>query len=343
MTATRGRGGASTSSLVGSGRRPASARARARGGTSCRPRHNGPVRHVLLDRLACPLCRAQGHSSAFEVDPTRIGGGEDGGAPGELIEGYLVCLRCRAARPVVGGTPILPLDLDAHLASHGNVYRRLALGDPRIVRLLLGRAGDGVDVVPFAEVLARYADLLPAEVAPPRPPAPVDLALDAALREARVRGPALEIGCGVGRGTFLLAARTGDAVGIDRSVARVRRALHVAIADEFLLPAVDGAPAEASIDLAALPRDLVDFAVADPEALPFRDAVFATVVLHPADGDGPLRDPAAARAEAERVLIAGGDLFVESMGAAGAGPAFERVSPRSPRPEDAPRVGSAPS
>lgn len=289
------------------------------------------MRHVLLERLACPVCRARGLSSGYEVDPTRVGGGEDGGAPGELVEGYLVCLHCRAARPVVGGTPILPLDLDAHLASHGNVYRRTALGDPRLVRLLLGRAGDGMDVVPFAEVVARYADLLPPEAAPGRPPAAVDLALDAAVREARARGPALEIGCGVGRGTFLLASRTGDAVGVDRSVARVRRALHVAIADEFLLPAADGAPAEASIDLGALARDRVDFAVADPEALPFRDGAFATVVLHRGDGDGPIGDFPAARAEAERVLAVGGDLFVESSGAAGAALAFERVARAAPR------------
>ncbi len=298
------------------------------------------MRPLLLDRLACPVCRAQGLSSGYELDPTRVGGGEDGGAPGELIEGYLVCLRCRAARPVVGGTPLLPLDLDAHLASHGNVYRRLALGDPRLVRLLLGRAGTGIDVVPFAEVVARYADLLPPHAAPRRPPAPLDLALDAALRAAGARGPALEIGCGVGRGTFVLAARTGDAVGVDRSVARVRRALHVAIADEFLLPAADGAPAEASIDLDALVREPVDFAVADPEALPFRDGVFATVVLHPADGDGPLRDPAAARAEAERVLGAGGDLFVELPGAAGADPVFVRATPGAHDAEGRPSVGA---
>lgn len=294
------------------------------------------MRHVLLERLACPVCRARGLSSAYEVDPTRVGGGDEGGAPGELIEGYLVCLRCRAARPVVGGTPVLPLDLDAHLAAHGNVYRRLAIGDPRLVRLLLGRAGDGMDVVPFAEVVARYADLLPPDVAPRRPPAPVDLALDAAVREARARGPALEIGCGVGRGTFVLAARTGDAVGVDRSVARVRRAIHVAIAEVFLLPAMDGAPAEASIDLGALPRDRVDFAVADPHALPFRDGAFATVVLHRGDGDGPFEDFPAARAEAERVLTEGGDLFVESTGAPGADVRFERVASATLHPEGPP-------
>ena len=305
--------------------------ARARRGTARGLRHNAPVRHVLLERLACPVCRAQGLSSGYEVDPTRVGGGEDGGPEGELIEGYLVCLRCRAARPVVGGTPILPLDLDAHLASHGNVYRRLALGDPRLVRLLLGRAGEGMDVVPFAEVVARYADLLPARGRRPaaRPRPSTSRSTPPCARRVPAVPPSRSAAAWDG-GTFVLAARTGDAVGVDRSVARVRRALHVAIAEEFLLPAVDGAPAEASIDLGALARDRVDFAVADPEALPFRDGAFATVVLHRGDGDGPFEDLAAARAEAERVLIAGGDLFVESAGAPEVGLAFERVAGGAP-------------
>ena len=90
------------------------------------------------------------------------------------------------------------------------------------------------------------------------------------IRTAGCVGPALEIGCGVGRGTFLLAARTGDAIGLDRSVARVRRARNVQTTDEFFVRTDDASGAEGAIELSRLARDDVDFVVASTRRPPVR-------------------------------------------------------------------------
>lgn len=276
------------------------------------------MRLASVARLRCPCCLRDGVEAAFEPDPTRLGGREDGGTAGELLEAFLVCARCRAARPLLAGVAVVVADLAAHLRDHGNVYRRAPIGDPRVTRFVLRDAGTGGDVVPFAEVVARYGDLLPpADDVPPAGPDPWDRDLDAALVAHGARGPALEVGCGVGRGVFVLAARTGDATGADRSVARVRRARNVKTADEFRLPRQPGARVETPIDLARLVRAPVDLVVADPVPLPFASGTFATVVLRRGDGDGPFPDLDAARREARRVVARDGLLLVEREGADG--------------------------
>ncbi len=282
------------------------------------------MRFEVLDRLRCLACAASGVESGFDLDPIRVGGGRDGGVAGDVVEGYLVCRRCRSVWPIVAGIGLLPRDLAACLRLQGNVWRRTPIADPRMTRFVLGGAGadptaEGTaDVVPFPEVIERYGDLGPAGDAPPRAPAPVDAALDDVLREQRAEGPALDVGCGVGRGTFVLAGRTGEAVGIDRSAARVRRAHNVATAEEFLLPPGGARPpghrGERPMDLSRLERRGVDFAVADGEALPFKDGAFRTTVLRRGDGVGPWASPATALAEAERVTAPGGVLLVEVDG-----------------------------
>jgi SAM-dependent methyltransferase len=259
------------------------------------------VRDAVVPRLRCPACGGRGQDAPLELDPIRVGGGEDGGEAGDVLEGYLVCSSCRAAWPVLGGVPVLSADLRAHLGSHGNVYRRIPIADPRLTRFVLGQARGGSDVVPFAEVVDRYGDLLPEGVPAARTLGAADAALAAAIdRHGPARGPALDVGCGVGRGTFLLAERFGEAVGVDRSVARVRRARNVKSAAEFHLPPADGGK-EVPIDLARLSRERADFAVADADALPFAAGAFGVVVLRERDGEGAFGNPDAVRAEARRV------------------------------------------
>ena len=272
------------------------------------------MRLSTLPRLACPACvraGSLGRDVGFDLDPMRVEPDAQG-ADRELSEGYLVCRLCRVAYPVLAGTAVLPLDVKAHLATHGNVYRRLSIPDPRLARFLLANARDGADFVPFDEVVARYSDLLPFDAArPERPMSSRDARLDAAIRAGGGVGPALEIGCGVGRGTFVLAARTGDAIGVDRSVARVRRARNVQTTDEFRLPVADQATSETPIELSRLARADVDFLVADPEALPFADRTFATVVVRDGDGEGAFANEAHVRSEALRVATTGGLVLAE--------------------------------
>ena len=279
------------------------------------------MRTETVDRLRCPLCGGE-----FELDPIRAGGGEDGGVPGDLMEAYLVCRACRAVHPIVGGVAVLARDVPRHLRTHGNVYRRVPIADPRLTRFVLGNARGGVDHVPFDEVVAHYADLLPPESGrAPAAPAPIDAALDDALRALPSRGLGLDVGCGVGRGVFVLAARLDGALGLDRSIARVRRAHNVQRTDEFLVRGdAEGPSHEAPLDLARLRRDPVDFAVADAESLPVATGAFAVVVLRAFDGEGPFADPATARREAERATAPDGVLLVERAGGFDAVPAASR-------------------
>jgi hypothetical protein len=272
------------------------------------------VKPRSIERLRCPRCLGEGRESPFEVDLAR----ED--EAGDVLEAFLVCGSCRDVRVVVQGIAVVPTDVLEHFRGRGNVYRRAVVAEPRLARFVLARVGlDGADFVPFEEVVERYGDL----ASPARPASHGDRALDAALRGAGAEGPALEVGCGVGRGTFALAARCGEALGCDRSDARLRRARHVQTAAEFVLPAADGLP-ESPIDVARLARSAVDFLVADPMRLPLAAGAFETVVLRSGDGTGPWADVEAVRAECARVLTPSGLLIVESAG--GWRPVKERVA-----------------
>lgn len=263
------------------------------------------MREAWIPLLRCPVT-----GTPYDVDATRSGGGE-------IQEGFLVARGGREVRPIVAGIPVLPPDLAAHLKAHGTVYERMPLADSRVVRFVLGRIGrKGTDFVPFEEVIARYGDLVPPGTWPEPPElAPADEALARALAEARGGGArALDVGCGVGRGVFVLLGGGFEAAcGVDRSVARVRRAHNVAVtrADFFLPAPPDSGLRQVPIELDRLDRRGAEFAVAAAEALPFADGAFDAVLLRRGDGLGPWDDPGRARAEAERVLGAGGLLLTE--------------------------------
>ena len=101
------------------------------------------------------------------------------------------------------------------------------------------------------------------------------------------------------------------AIGIDSSIACVRRARNIAVTNEaFFLPAPKGSGMkEIPLELGSLARDGADFAVADAHALPFTDGAFDVVVLHDGDMAGPWEDAARVEAEAARVLAANGRLL----------------------------------
>jgi SAM-dependent methyltransferase len=110
--------------------------------------------------------------------------------------------------------------------------------------------------------------------------APVEEAL-LAPRLAALAVPCLEVGCGEGTNLVRLA-RQGRPFGVDRSVGRVR----------FAARAVPGA----------------QLAAADAGALPFRDGVFASVLIR--DLLHHVAEPGRAAAEAARVLAPAGILLV---------------------------------
>jgi SAM-dependent methyltransferase/uncharacterized protein YbaR (Trm112 family) len=259
------------------------------------------VRRRLIDALACPRTKAP-----YDLDPVRVAGDE-------VVEGFLVSRDEREVRPLVAGVGVLPLDLAAHLRTHANVYARSPINDPRLARFLLSQASTGHDRVPFDEVVGHYRDLA---AAPPdgydTAPHPEDVALRALLADVlgagRTDGVGLVVGSGVGRAAFVLARHRGTVLGVDRSIACVRRARNIAVTTEhFFLPAPKGSGLkEIPLDLAPLERRGVDFAVADAHALPLAAARADVVVLMARDAEGDLPDRAAAVGEALRVLGPGG-------------------------------------
>ncbi len=261
------------------------------------------MRRAWIDRFACPLTGA-----AYDLDPVRV-------ADDEVVEAFLISQDEREVRAIMAGVAILPRDLRAHMREQGNVYRRSPMNDPRIGRFLLGRAGSGYSVVPFDEVVSSYRDLVsepPDDYDTTRPADHVALAnLVGRILEDRPHRAALVIGCGVGRAVFDVAEHVDAVLGVDRSIACVRRARNIAVTREhFFLPAPKGSGRkELPLDLSGLTRDGVDFAVADAESLPVRDGALDLVVLRAADLMGPWRDPRRALEEARRVLAPGGTLI----------------------------------
>lgn len=261
-------------------------------------------RHLAV--LAWP-----GGGEPLELDATRR-------AEGEIVEGFLVDPVHLRAGVIAAGVAFLPPDLDAWIREHGNVIARTPLIDPRVVRRLRRVAGGGHDLVPFEEVTAHYRDLVRDAPAGFDTTAHADdIVLVDALRsrapsESLPRG--LVIGCGVGRLVFELRAFADTVLGLDWSLARVRRARNIAVTEgPFLLPVpaprAPGMPKEVPIDLEALVRDGVDFVAGDAAALPLASGCCDIVVLAPGDGRGPWSDPERVRAEARRVLAPGGLLL----------------------------------
>ncbi len=228
---------------------------------------------------------------------------------------------------------MLLLDLASHLRREGGVYRRIPLGDSRVARCVLGRAGrTAEDHVPIEEVVRRYADLVPPGVLDDvPPPAPEDVALARLLAEHPPNaGRGLDIGTGVGRGAFVLRPFLDRVAGLDRSIARIRRARNVAAtASAFFLPAPPGSGLkELPLDLGQLDRSGVDFLVADACVLPFADDCFDVVCLRAGDGRGPWEDGARVLAEAGRVLAPAGLLAAATSFEVGRG--YERLGAAGP-------------
>jgi len=260
-----------------------------------------------------PLLRCPVTGERYDLDPTRA-------TPGEITEGFLVAREGHEVRLVLAGLAVLPRDLRAHLKTYGEVYERMPLADSRIVRYVLGGVGHaGYDRVPFDEVIARYGDLVPLgtyDEPPGLAPEDADLAgLIASLDGGA--GRALDLGCGVGRGVFVLLDRFERVLGVDRSLARIRRARNVAVthADFFLPAPPDSGLKQVPLELTRLDRRGADFAVADGDALPLADGCMDLVVVRGEEGLRPHRVRAGAHApalrEAVRVLAADGILVLE--------------------------------
>lgn len=271
----------------------------------------------------CPACRAPGDAAPLRVAAVeQVVEDADGWV--DLIEGMLECTRtaCLREYPVLDGVPLLVADLSGLLRTSPLSFAMREDLSPRVLSALVDGAGPDSELERLLRFLSHYAadhygDLDPAPCPGTAQSSPIVGLVDAALAAAGGAparaggGPPLiaDLGCGVGRGSFRLAAQTGGlVVGIDLNLSMLQlasRALRRGVA-RYPVRRVGMAYTwrAHAVDLPG--ADRVDFWMADAHALPFADARFDLLTsLNLIDCLG---DPATHLGELDRLLAAGGRL-----------------------------------
>lgn len=270
------------------------------------------MKRAHFERLAprCPVC---GGGALTVLREAR-------GSAAVLDEGVLCCTasECRHEFPVIDGLALLVRELRSHLAEHsGEILARDDL-DETTESLLGDACGPGSSYDALRQHVSNYSwdhwgEFDPAEQE--RDPAPGSIArvLAALLprADALPQGPALDLGCSVGRASFELARLTGrDVLGVDlhhaklRVAARVLREGRVVYARRRLGLVYE----RRAFDVQLAGAERVDFWSADAAALPFADASFALVAcLNLLDC---AREPLSVLRECQRVLRPGGALLL---------------------------------
>jgi SAM-dependent methyltransferase/uncharacterized protein YbaR (Trm112 family) len=241
-------------------------------------------RHFEALKPVCPVCRAaRGVEASLGLAVVLKEVGE------HVVEGTLRCpeASCQREYPIVDGIPLLVGNLRAYVT--GAIDQIHARGDlaAETESLLGDCCGPGSAFDISRQHLSTYAwdhygDLDPDEPSGSPAPGSILRLLDRGLLLARklTRGPILDIGCSVGRGSFALADLVGGLVlGVDLSYAMLRLASQVLREERVRYP-------RRRVGLVYDRRDFparfsgaenVDFWACDALALPFPAGTFATI------------------------------------------------------------------
>lgn len=242
------------------------------------------------------------------------------GSDDDIDEGVLTCgvEVCQRVYPVVDGLPILVADLRGWMERHAHLLLRrrdLARDTEALILECLGpespweyaRALDSGYAAAHWGQEAALASLVRGAFALRAPDDPGVLGVGAGPPADPTAGPALDIGCGPGAGTFVLAERcAGPVLGVDLNPSLLRIARDASRGRVRFERRIEGLVYE-TIDLAvpAEHGDRLDFWVADAAAMPFPDQSFGTVsAIHTLDS---VADPLALLVELHRVLPTGGE------------------------------------
>ncbi|QEL19446.1 methyltransferase domain-containing protein [Limnoglobus roseus] len=238
------------------------------------------LEHFAAFRPLCPACR--GSEASLGIDRVAKGDGH------EIFEAMLACPNpaCRAQYPVLDGIPVIVADARSVVA--GSVLPLLARDDlsdlAEDVIAECGGPGSALDT--YRQQLSsyawdHYAEFDPAEpTGEPRPGAVARLLARGLALAGPTTGPALDLGCSVGRTTFELAAATsGLTLGIDLNLAKLRLAAAVLRTGRVRYPRRRvGSVYDRREFAVPLHRERVDFWACDVTALPLAGGLFGTVV-----------------------------------------------------------------
>ncbi len=246
------------------------------------------MRTAHFDTLSpvCPRCLAAG-AGAHPVVVANVWRGDDDA----VTEGTLHCSNaiCQQEYPIIDGIPLLVANVRQFVAdniTHLTARDDLSAGLASILGDCAGPVSPYDTTRQHLSTYAwdAYADLDPEEDAPrddapEAPPGAIVRCTTAALDLAgdAPAGPVLDLGCGVGRSTFELAARTGSLVlGIDIHLAMLRLAAGVLRDGRVCYPRrrIGLVYDERRFDVNFEASKRVDFWACDALNLPFADAGF---------------------------------------------------------------------
>lgn len=275
--------------------------------------------HFEQLRPVCPACRMR------QVDSPLSLAGDAVEADGRITAGELRCGEpgCGRSFPLIAGVPILVPEPDAWIAANAHlIMMREDLHWSAMDRIAAASGPDaGVSIVRQQQAsyaFDHYGDLTASfdDVGgfPPEETG-VRACLGAALdRLPAFSGPALDIGCAVGRTSFDLAAASDDGLvlGIDVNWPLLAIARHVIDSGRVHYPhRLVGMRYEPHDFPVMFPgEERVDFWIADALALPFASDSFAVVTAFNVLDCVP--DPARMLAEASRVSQAEGGVALST-------------------------------
>ncbi|MDJ0782276.1 MAG: methyltransferase domain-containing protein [Desulfosarcinaceae bacterium] len=201
------------------------------------------MKRWLVDRLICPECTALEMPLTLTI---REEHGED------VWDGALRCLDCDRIYPIRGGVAdLLPGDTRAKMDAESG-YNTPAM----LSAYLWSHYSDLIGDPQATDAYRQWSSRIP-----PRP------------------GPALDVGCAVGRLTFELADTHAHVIGIDASAAFIRSARQILTSKRLDFDLIIEGNLSEPWGCAFSDRNWegVEFIVADALALPFRSRTFATI------------------------------------------------------------------
>ncbi|MFN7963109.1 MAG: methyltransferase domain-containing protein [Thermoanaerobaculia bacterium] len=275
--------------------------------------------HLAALAPLCPVCRSRsGTLAPLEFGP--VARREED----TLLEGVLLCPHpeCRREYPILDGIPILVPELAGWV--NANLLPLFAREDlsPELESLIGDASGPASAFDALRQGLSVYGwshwgDLDPETASLPGPPADSGLVplleRGLALAGAIPPGPALDLGCALGRASFELArSLEGPVLGLDLSASFLRRAAGILRNGVVDYPRRRvGLVYQRRRFAVALPQPpRVDFWAADAAYLPLPDASAALVVALNLLDSTP--DPRAVLREISRVLAPGGKALLAS-------------------------------